>query len=105
MFTGNENHDISLQDAAMLTQNFRNSQAENQNVIKGEFFGKDALIALLTQPECVGARIYYGLDTGNVPRLIIVGANTIGDDILNGVIMEKGSISPPSNSAPNDINS
>ncbi|MEI6507884.1 MAG: hypothetical protein WCO54_05325 [Bacteroidota bacterium] len=104
MFTGNENHDISLQDAATLTQNFRSSQAGNQNVIKGEFFGKDALIALLSQPECVGARIYYGLDTDNIPRLVIVGAIACGDDMIDGVIMEKGAVCPPSSSAPNDLN-
>jgi len=35
-FTGNEIHDISLQDAADLTKNYRNQFTVGVNYIKGE---------------------------------------------------------------------
>jgi hypothetical protein len=102
-FTGHENHDISLDDASELTKNYRDFQTST-NYVKGEFFGKTALLALLNQEGSVGARIYYGLGADGVPRLVIVGVNSDGDDMVDGNIMEHGTICPPICSESNQLN-
>ncbi len=62
MITWNEIHDISLQDAADLTSNYRSQFEEGSTYIKGEYFGKSSIQATLEQEDSVGIRIYYGLD-------------------------------------------
>lgn len=103
-FTGQENHDISLQDAAALTKNFRNSQT-GTGYIKGEYFGADALNSLLSQEGCVGIRIYYGLDDDGNNKLVIVGVTTDENDMVNGNILEFGAPCPPNCSTQNALNS
>ncbi|MDP1728449.1 MAG: hypothetical protein Q8M15_16815 [Bacteroidota bacterium] len=103
-FTGNENHDISLQDASDLTKNYRDTQS-GSDYIKGEFFGKTALLAVLNQDDCVGIRIYYGIDSDNIPKLVIVGADANEDDLTEGIIMEVGKLCPPYCSTSNLLNS
>ena len=102
-FTGTESHDISLQDAAVLTQNYRDSQSGNY--IKGEYFSKEALTGLLSQTDCVGARIYYGLDSNSVPKLVIVGVYANEDDISEGMVLEFGNSCPPNCGSSNALNS
>jgi hypothetical protein len=93
-FTGHEDHDISLLDAATMTANFRSTQT-GSSYIKAEFFGKDAIAAILNQDDCVGIRIYYALDDAGVPKLVIVGVNADEDDLYDGLIAERGSVCPP----------
>ncbi len=105
MFTGNESHDISLQDAANLTANYRNQFVPGATFIKGEFFGKSAIQSLLNQDDCVGLRIYYGLDNDKVQKLVIVGVLANEDDMTNGSILEFGSPCPPYCGTVNALNS
>jgi hypothetical protein len=105
MFTGNESHDISLQDAANLTANYRDQFASGTNYIKGEFFGKSAIQTLLNQDECVGLRIYYGLDDQKVQKLVIVGVLANEEDMIDGNILEIGSPCPPICGSSNILNS
>ena len=84
-FTGNEVHDISFEDAADLTERYRNQMSETD--LKGGFFGAEAIQALLDQDGCVGIRFYYGLDANDIQVLVLVGADRdendlIGDDFL-----------------------
>jgi len=102
-FTGDENHDISLSSAAELTKNYRDSQTST-TFIKGEYFGKTALLALLDQKDSVGARIYYGLGSDGIPQLVLVGVNCDGDDLVDGKIMEHGALCPSHCSSANDLN-
>ena len=78
-FTGNENHDISLNDASLLTAEYRK---QNPGEILGGFFGKTALLDLLNQTGCVGIRYYYGVDANGKKVLVLCGADAGEDDIL-----------------------
>lgn len=91
-FTGKENHFISLELASELTKAYR----ENHPLqTKAEFFGKDAILAILSQPGCVGIRIYYGQEPGNGQKhLIIVGAEQNQNDMYTGYIAERGKPCP-----------
>lgn len=104
MFTGTENNEISYNDAAVLTANYRDSQS-GSDYIKGEYFSKTSIQSLLDQTDCVGIRIYYGIDSNNVQRLVIVGVTANEDDMVSGLIMEHGNVCPPVCGAQNNLNS
>jgi hypothetical protein len=102
-FTGQENHSISLSDAAALTGRYR-AQTGTRG-LKGGFFGKDAIQAILNQADCVGIRYYYGLDSNNVQVLVLVGTKANGNDLVNGELAEISIPCPDSCGENNDLNS
>lgn len=85
VFNGHENHDISLEEAVELTDNFR---AANPGEVRGFYLGRNALEALLAQEGCVGIRAYFGLDDDGHRRTIIVGVEADGNDMFYGVLLE-----------------
>lgn len=105
MFTGNENQNITLEDASVLTENYRNQFGAATDYVKGEYFNKDGLQEILDQTDCVGIRIYYGLKSDQSTCLVLVGVLENGDDIYNGVILQNGFKCPPSCSTNNPLNS
>jgi hypothetical protein len=105
MFTGTEDNEISYNDAALLTQNYRDAQAPGSNYVKGEYFSKASLELVLDQSGCVGIRIYYGLDENNVQRLVIVGVDANENDMVTGQILEHGTLCPPHCGTSNNLNS
>jgi hypothetical protein len=104
MFTGNENHQIDLNEAKKLTKNFRDAQTSSE-YIKAEYFSKNEINRLMNQPESVGIRIYYGLDDENIPRLVIVSVNENENDLTEGIILENGLKCPPKCGNMNELNS
>lgn len=104
MYTGNENNEISYEDAATLTANYRDAQI-GEDYVKGEYFSTDSIQAILNQDGCVGIRVYYGIDENNVQRLVIVGVTANENDMVSGAIMEHGSLCPPYCGASNNLNS
>lgn len=91
-FTGNEDHDISLDDAKKWTANYRSA---NPGAIKAHFFGKQAIQDILNQTNCVGIRIYYANDDRGNKHLVIVGADASENDLYNGKLAEKSMPCPP----------
>jgi len=106
MFSGNENHFISLNEAEKLTKKFRTVLSPLLGNAKGEYFGKDAILALLNQEGAVGLRIYFGLsnDLVPLPKQVLVAVSADGNDLINGLIVENGLLCPPACSAPNVLN-
>jgi hypothetical protein len=104
IFTGNENHEISLNEAAELTQRFRDNLPVIDNTI-AEYFGKSALEDVLSQQDCVGIRVYYGIDSEMKKHLVIVGVNSDGNDLYEGALMEMTIPCPPVCSTSNPLNS
>lgn len=102
-YTGNEDHSISLTEASELTANYRNAQTDDY--IRAEFFGKNAILDLLNQDNCIGMRIYYGLDNNGVKKLVLVGVDGNGNDLDSGVILDKGFPCPTYCSSSNSLNS
>ena len=108
--TGSENHDISLADAAELTANYRSlplgTILNGITGIKAQAFGKDALQEILDQSGCVGIRFYYGMET--LPpafKLVGVGVNSSGNDMITGKIIQHGLPCPSTCSITNALNS
>lgn len=93
VFNGKEEHQITLDEAIKLIQNYKNKQSNSE--IKAHYFGKDALLKLLEQDGCVGIRIYYAAQDDGTPELVMVGVNENGKDLTSGVILERNWPCPP----------
>ena len=102
-FTGKEDHSISLEDASQMTRNFQLQTAPDQ--IIGGFFGKDAVLAIISQEKAVGLRYYYGLDDEGTPHIILIGVNADGNDMTDGLLAERATKCPPYCPESNDLNS
>ncbi|MFY7668550.1 MAG: hypothetical protein ACOVQG_07385 [Crocinitomicaceae bacterium] len=101
-FDGNEGKVVSLEEAAIWTANFRNSIQPGETI--AHFIGKNKLLELLEQENCVGVRIYYGLDENGEENLVFVGADEDENDLVDGVILEYAAKCPPKCSNTNDLN-
>src|SRR5258706_9318650 len=102
-FTGHEDHSIPLSDAAELTSRYRSQMRVGD--LKGGFFGKDAIQAILDQTSCVGIRFYYGLDRDNKQMLVLVGTKADNNDLVNGELAEFSLPCPDFCGEPNELNS
>lgn len=88
-----QDHTISLSDAVLYTTNYRISAPAGS--ISGEFFGKDAIKALIDQQGGIGIKIYYGKKSDGTPVLVLVGVNDQGRDMTAGLLEERGWPCPP----------
>jgi hypothetical protein len=92
-FNGKEGEQITLATAKTWTASYRKQMASNG--IKGHFFGKDILQAILDQSGAEGIRMYYGIDDNNQQVMILVAADANEDDMVTGIIADKGTPCPP----------
>lgn len=95
---------ITLQEATELTARFRdNKEKMLMPTFKGALansitFEAQAIRALIDQTDCVGFRMYNGMNEDLTVCAVFVGVNEHGEDILNGdnsVIVDKGKTCPP----------
>ncbi len=92
-FTGDEDHSISLEEAAELTKNYRVSAGAG--AFLGGYVGKSAVLEILNQGSCRGLRIYNATSDTGEPTFVLVGVNSSGDDLTGGVLAEFVSACPP----------
>jgi hypothetical protein len=92
-FTGNEKHDIKLEDAAGLTRSYRDIAGENS--FRGAYFGRAAIQKILDQEQCVGIRIYNAVDDAGGPNYVLVGVTEEEKDLYDGELAEFGLGCPP----------
>lgn len=79
-FNGTEGGAISIAQGAELTSKYRD---ENPEGIKARFFGRDILNEILEQEGCMGIRMYYGIDEKGHKQLVLVGADSAENDMLD----------------------
>lgn len=78
---------ISLEEAQDYTKTF---QADFPNDLKSFFVGINKLTLILEQPDCIGVRIYNGYsEEDNAKNLVLVGVGPDGEDVTEGVILER----------------
>ncbi len=92
-FTGKEKHIIDVADGKQMIENYREKASKGS--IYGTFFGKQSLLAILGQAECVGIRFYFGKDFGGKDQLILVGVKEDGSELVNGHVASLGVSCPP----------
>ena len=103
VFTGLEDHTISLEEAGELTRNYR--MDAGKGAIKGGFFGRAAIEQVLSQEGAVGIRYYYAKENNGRPVMIMVGVDEFGKDMVNGFIAERSIPCPPFCGGLNPLNS
>jgi len=83
-FNGNEGSAILPETAGEWTRQY---QENNPGEVRAYFAGRAILEKILAQKDCMGIRIYYGLD-GGTPTMVLVGADADENDQLsNGCIV------------------
>jgi len=91
-FNGREDHSITLAEATAWTANYRNAEP---NEVLSHFYGRNALMAILNQPNCMGIRIYNAINPDGEKCLVLVGAKADESDMYTGVLAERGMKCPP----------
>ena len=77
---------ITLDEAVKYTHAF---QKNNPDALKALFVGRNKINRILEQNDCIGVRIYNGLDAeSGKNNLVLVGVNVEGEDITEGVILQ-----------------
>ena len=102
-FNGKEGAVISLTEGADMTANYRKTIPTGS--IKGHFLGRELIQKILDQPECMGIRVYYGIDQDGQKSLVFVGADRNEDDMVGGVIADRSIPCPNSCGRNNPLNS
>jgi hypothetical protein len=92
---------ITLSEGAALTAKYR---ASHPTWIKGHLIGKDRFNEILSQSGCDGIRIYYGENTDGSRELVLVGVDSSGNDLTNGIIIDRAVKCPPFCSVSNPLN-
>lgn len=79
-FNGTEGGVITLEHGSELTREYRR---QNPNQIIAHFFGRNILEEILAQENCMGIRIYYGVNDNNGKELVLVGADSDENDLTS----------------------
>ena len=93
MFTGDEHHQVTANQAARWTADYQKSMGDGQLV--AGYFGKNIFDKILKQEDAVGIRIYKAKHDNGDEVLVLVGVDTKGDDIVAGVVGENIIPCPP----------
>jgi hypothetical protein len=84
-------HSISLDSAKKMTRHFRQKRdlmLSGDYKKKGslpicETFDRSAFDEVLAKPGCVGLRVYFAMDEDSMVRVVMVGVNEKGEDMIN----------------------
>jgi hypothetical protein len=100
-FNGNEGAVITLEQGAELTGRYR---LDHPDSIKGVFYGRSHIEALLAQNDCEGIRMYFAKEADGSQTIVLVGADANQDDLL-GLVIENGTKCPVVCGVANPLNS
>jgi hypothetical protein len=73
-------HQIDIKVAIELVQHFRRNPVAPRE--KGGYFWAEPLRRMLAEPGCVGMRYYHGADDKGGYRIVLVGVDSDGRDIV-----------------------
>lgn len=94
MFNGLEGDALNLTTAKKWTANYRGT-LESPDEILAHYFGFEIIQQILKQPSCVGIRIYYAIDDTGEKKLILIGVDSNGENLLpvaGGRLSEEGNV-------------
>lgn len=78
---------IDLETAKLWASNYR---GKNQGETRSHFFGLEIIQQILNESGCVGIRIYYAIDEKGEKKLLLVGVDAEGKDILPTTTLLEG---------------
>lgn len=92
-YTGEEDHSVTRAEAAAFTRTFREAHPDAPEAF---YFGRKAFESILAQQGVVGIRIYNGITEDGKHNRVMVGVDSQGNDIVDGVLAERALSCPPS---------
>jgi hypothetical protein len=78
-FDGTEGDPLDLTTAKRWTSNYR---AINSTGVQAHYFGNEIIHQLLEAPGCVGIRMYYAIDDKGERKLLLVGVDAKGENLM-----------------------
>jgi hypothetical protein len=81
-------HIISLSEAATMTHAYQNAP-QFQGLTIACMMDNMSYQQVISQPECVSLRTYFALDEQNNLTIVVVGVDQFGNDMTNGIILER----------------
>jgi len=100
-FDPNADNLIQLSDASVFTSNYR---TKFPNTVTANAYGKKQMQDLLDQADCEGFRIYNGLSNDGDQVLVIVGVDKSGNDLYEGILIDRSQPCPSVCSTDNPLN-
>ena len=87
------NHEITLDSAKTLISNHKNDTVQMK--VKGGMFFREVFEKILDAKNVAAVRYYYAKTNDGTPTLVLVGVDTVGNDITTAAIAEKSYPCPP----------
>lgn len=78
-YSGKEGRFVPLSLSKKWVANFRDSNPKHTHAF---YFGCELFENLLNEPGCVGIRIYYAQDDDGSPKMVLVGVDKKGNNII-----------------------
>ncbi len=102
-FNGNEGDFITLREGSEMTKRYRDTIQPGEVI--GVFMGKEKIKAILDQSECKGIRFYFAVNDKGENTLVLVGADSNQNDMVDGLIADRLIECPIFCSSSNRLNS
>lgn len=99
-----DGHEITLEEAKVLTAAYRSSATYEANGRIAIAFNKEAIDRLMNKDDVVGLRCYFAHGTDGLLTLVLVAHDAEGND-LTRELAESGNPCPVFCSSENDLNS
>lgn len=80
-YDGTDGGPIELATAKKWTANYR---GKSPGETEAHYFGRDLILRILAQGSCSGIRVYYALDDKGNKQLLLIGADSKGNNMLPG---------------------
>ena len=88
----NTGEEINLQEARGYISDFAK---QFPNEVKSFFVGKNHIIKIMNQDNCIGIRVYNGYDfTESRMNQVFIGVDSNGND-MKEIIVDKSAVCPP----------
>lgn len=91
--TKTHSHEVNTDSAKKYIGNLKKDAMQMK--VKGGMLYRDVLDKMLAQKGVVGIRYYYAKMDDGTPTLVLVGVDSTGKDMTNGVMAEKVYPCPP----------
>jgi hypothetical protein len=92
-YTGVGNHDVTIGQAQQFIQSYQSEPGAPR--AKALYFERNIYDKILAQPGCVGIRQYFARNEAKEVTLVLVGVDSNGNDMINGIIGEGAQACPP----------
>jgi hypothetical protein len=96
IYNGSGGAPIDLDTAKKWVANYRST---NPGQIEAHFFGAQIINQILSEHDCMGIRIYYGIDDAGAKQVLLVGVDSNGNNLLptgsNNIIADFSWPCPP----------